>query len=140
MDRLFERRGAPRRMGLAALTIVSAAAAACGQGKQTYELKTSDGLALPVAIEADSVCLVQMMGGTILLDGRNFNMDYRLRRVCPTGSTPITNPGSRGRFDMEPATITFRDTTGVPMSRGEVRGDTIVVAGTKHVLRFVKQK
>ena len=93
---------------------------------------------MPVILSADSVCLVQMMGGELVLERKNYTIDYDIRKVCPTGSSPLPSPGVSGRYEMTAAMITFRDSTGVKTGSGDVRGDTLIVPGRVQTLRFVR--
>jgi hypothetical protein len=126
-----------RRALAAGLAVLCATACEKG-GAGTYQLKTADRSPLPIALAADSVCLVQLMGGKVVLKQGGFTMDYIIRRVCPTGSTPLADPGGSGKFDLDQGVITFRDSLGRRLDRGEIRGDTLIVSGKQHTLRFVK--
>jgi hypothetical protein len=119
----------------AGLTLISILG--CGDS-DVYQLKTADLSPLPIALTADSVCLVQLMDGKIALEKGRFTMDYVIRRVCPTGSTPLPDPGTRGKYDIDQGVITFRDSLGRRLDRGEVRGDTLIISGKQHILRFLK--
>lgn len=132
-DSMFRAHPAALVAGLALL-----GAAGCKQQPTTYLLRTADRSPVPYVLQADSVCLVQLMGGQIILDQRAFKIDYTIRKVCPTGSTPLPNPGTRGRYTIDQDVITFQDSLGRRMDRGEKRGDTIVVNGKQHTLRFVR--
>ncbi|MEO5510626.1 MAG: hypothetical protein ABIS27_08335 [Longimicrobiales bacterium] len=123
---------------ICAMSAIALGVGCRGGESATYVLKTANRDTMPVIVHADSVCLVQLMGGTLILKNRKFSIDYTLRKVCPTGSTPLPDPGTHGRYDINIGVITFRDSLGSIMNRGELRGDTVAVPGRMQTLRFIK--
>ncbi len=104
-----------------------------------YSLAFVNRQPVPETLEYQNRCVIVLMAGSItIIKPDTFKSVYKIQRNCADSTSSVPDPGVTGTFSTSADTVFFLDQTGHATGRGAMRGDTIMVQGPRHELRYVK--
>jgi hypothetical protein len=103
----------------------------------TYELIRANGADLPVTLASDSVCITQLLGGSLHINEREYRSSYDIRQACAHGEAPrLPERGVTGQYRISGDSIYFVDPQGRATGAGVFGADTVIIRGPLHLLTF----
>lgn len=108
----------------------------------TYDLVRGDGkpLPLPLVMRDTLNCSVALVSGGLEFKPQSrYSSKLEIKKTC-VDSIHTQNNGVTGPYTRFGDTLYFLNDAQLPAGRGLISGDSIVVAGTGHLLTFRKKQ
>ena len=105
-----------------------------------YKLIGSVNSGLPVLLQYDGDCAVNLESGTLTFRADKYDSGFRIVRDCPAaGDSIMPDPGAHGgTFELHGDTLKFLNDTGNFAGIGIRKGDTLTITGTQHTLVYTR--
>lgn len=135
---------------LAAAALLAACGDARGGGERggagvagRYQLHHTLRSALPAVLAQEEGCLVQLTGGTLVLQpDSQYSSVLLIERACAPDAAytdTLIRDSSAGRFRLQDDSIHFTYPTGTAAGAGLAGGDSLSVTGPLHTLIYRRQ-